>query len=66
MLAEHCATAGRDPGEIERSVGVQPGAPEESGPAFVEAGANLFTIGIGGPDYDMSSVREWVRWRDSL
>ena len=65
VLGEHCATIGRDPGEIERSVGVT-AAPEEVGPALVEAGAGLFTVGIGGPDYDLSLVRNWVRWRDSL
>jgi hypothetical protein len=26
----------------------------------------LFTIGLGGPDYDLSVVEPWVRWRDEL
>jgi probable F420-dependent oxidoreductase len=64
ILAEHCAAVGRDPGEIERSVGVH-GAPAEQAEALVEAGATLFTIGIGGPDYDLSLVEQWVAWRDA-
>ena len=31
-----------------------------------DLGARLFTIGIGGPDYDLSRVEQWVRWRDGL
>jgi probable F420-dependent oxidoreductase len=64
VLAEHCAAVGRDPLEIERSVGVE-SSPGDSAEALVEAGATLFTIGIGGPDYDLSLVREWVKWRDA-
>ena len=64
ILAEHCAAVGRDPGQIERSVGVD-GPPADAAEELVEAGATLFTIGIGGPDYDLSVVQEWVRWRDA-
>ncbi|WP_298456656.1 LLM class F420-dependent oxidoreductase [uncultured Cellulomonas sp.] len=64
ILAEHCEAVGRDPGQIERSVGVE-GSPGDQAEQLVEAGATLFTIGIGGPDYDMSTVQEWVRWRDA-
>ncbi len=66
VLADWCKEFDRDPSEIEHSVGVQPGKPEDSGPAYLEAGARLFTVGVGGPDYDLTSVREWVAWRDSL
>jgi len=66
VLAKWCAEFDRDPAQIERSVGVQPGAPDEVGPAFVEAGARLFTVGLGGPSYDLSPLRAWVAWRDSL
>ena len=31
----------------------------------VAAGATLFTVGIGGPDYDMGLLRQWIRWRDA-
>jgi probable F420-dependent oxidoreductase len=66
VLAGWCAEFDRSIDEIERSVGVQPGEPAEAGPAYLEAGARLFTIGIGGPSYDLSGVRKWVSWRDSL
>jgi len=64
VLEQWCSEAGRDPAEIERSVGVR-GEPDETGPAYLEAGASLFTVGVSGPDYDLSALRNWVRWRDS-
>lgn len=63
VLDEHCASVGRDPSEIERSCGVDK-SPEELGPQLRDLGVSLFTVGIGGPDYDMSLLREWVAWRD--
>jgi probable F420-dependent oxidoreductase len=65
ILAAHCADAGRDPAEIERSVGTPPGDPAEIGPPLVEAGVSLFTVGMGGPDYDLAPLRRWLDWRDS-
>jgi probable F420-dependent oxidoreductase len=66
VLARHCAEIDRDPHEIVKSVGAPKGDPGEVGPAFVEAGASLFTIGQGGPDYDLSQLQAWITWRDSL
>ena len=66
ILAGHCTDVGRDPAEIERSVGTPDGEPAEVGPALLEAGASLFTIGTGGPDYDLTKLRRWLDWRDSL
>lgn len=63
VLDEHCASIGRDPAEIERSCGVDK-SPEELGSQLRDLGVSLFTVGIGGPDYDMSLLREWVAWRD--
>ena len=51
-------------GEIERSVGVR-AAPQDVADALVAAGASLFTIGVGGPDYDLGLVKEWIVWRDA-
>ena len=62
ILDEHCAAVGRAPGEIERSVGVARSPGAVAGP-LVAAGVTLFTIGVGGPDYDLSLVRDWVAWR---
>jgi probable F420-dependent oxidoreductase len=63
ILDQHCATVGRDPSEIERSAGVSQN-PKELGPQLRAAGVTLFTIGVGGPTYDLSLLREWITWRD--
>jgi probable F420-dependent oxidoreductase len=65
ILGQHCADIGRDPSEIEISVGVS-GSPDEFGPKLRSLGASLFTVGVGGPDYDLSDLRAWIAWRDSL
>jgi probable F420-dependent oxidoreductase len=66
ILAAHCADAGREPGQIEHSVGTPDGDPNEVGPPLVEAGARLFTVGVGGPDYDLTKLRRWLDWRAAL
>ena len=66
VLAGWCAEFDRSLEEIERSVAVRPGRAPETGPAYLEAGARLFTIGLSGPSYDLRAVRDWVAWRDSL
>jgi hypothetical protein len=74
VLRRHCGDIGRDIGEIELSVGVGgrgregrlPKSPEVEGRPLHDLGARLFTIGLGGPDYDLSVVEPWVRWRDEL
>jgi probable F420-dependent oxidoreductase len=63
ILDQHCADVGRDPSEIERSAGVDK-APEELGASLKEKGVTLFTVGGGGPDYDLGLLRDWVAWRD--
>jgi probable F420-dependent oxidoreductase len=66
VLDDWCAKVGRDPAEIERSSGVPQGDPAEGGPPLLEAGTRLFTVGRGGPRYDMGALRDWVAWRDEL
>ncbi|TQF74626.1 LLM class F420-dependent oxidoreductase [Rhodococcus spelaei] len=61
VLASHCADVGREPGRIERSV-AWPG--RDTAPAFLQAGATLFTVSAGGPDYDLTALADAVRWRD--
>jgi probable F420-dependent oxidoreductase len=63
VLDGHCADLGRDPSEIERSVGVG-GDPEESGQALLDLGVTLFTVSTGGPDFDLTQLRRWLAWRD--
>jgi probable F420-dependent oxidoreductase len=63
ILDGHCADVGRDPADIERSTGVQ-APPEQVAQALLEAGVTLFTVGVGGPDYDLGLLRRWIRWRD--
>jgi len=63
ILHRHCADVGRDPAEIEISAAVQ-GNPAETGEKLLGLGVTLFTVGVGGPDYDLSTLREWVAWRN--
>ena len=66
VLRGHCADVGRDPAEIEVSVGAPRGNPDDVGAALLEAGATLFTVGVGGPTYDLATARRWIAWRDRV
>lgn len=74
VLKKHCADVDRDFSQIEISAGVggrgrdgdQPRDPDDEGAALLEKDVRLFTIGTGGPDYDMSMVEKYVAWRDSI
>jgi probable F420-dependent oxidoreductase len=67
ILAQHCADVGRDPDTIERSAGVQGANPdallEEAG-ALVGLGVTMLTVGVNGPDYDLTRAEALCRWRD--
>ena len=72
VLEQHCRTVGRNPDEIERSGPIvpSPAIPDDSSgnvptpDELRELGFTLFTWTIGGPNYDLSPLREWVTWRD--
>src|SRR5690606_31384840 len=64
VLDDHCGVVGRDPAEIERSVGVGIDGTPDRGDALLAAGATLFTVDVSGPDYDLGLLRDWLAWRD--
>jgi probable F420-dependent oxidoreductase len=66
ILDDWCEKVGRDPSQIERSVGTPEGDPAEVGGPLLEAGVSLFTVGVGGPDYDLSGLKKWIDWRNQL
>jgi alkanesulfonate monooxygenase SsuD/methylene tetrahydromethanopterin reductase-like flavin-dependent oxidoreductase (luciferase family) len=66
VLRRHCADVGRDPSEIEISVGKPHGEPDEIGPRYLSLGVTLITLSAGGPDYDLSEARRWLAWRDRV
>jgi hypothetical protein len=58
---------GRDPDDIELSVGTPRTSPERTGAALLEAGVTMFTVGLDGPDYDdLVPLKRWIDWRASL
>ena len=67
ILRQHCADAGREPAEIEISVGTEnSGArPDELGAELRSLGVSLFTVNAGGPDYDLTALHDWIAWRDT-
>jgi probable F420-dependent oxidoreductase len=64
VLDDWCRRIGRDPGEIERSSGVH-GTPGDVAETLHALGTRLFTVGVSGPDHDLSRLSDWVAWRDS-
>ena len=67
VLARHCADVGRDPATIERSAGVQGKTLDAllaEADAFVELGVTMLTVGVNGPDYDLTQAEALCRWRD--
>jgi probable F420-dependent oxidoreductase len=63
ILADHCEAIGRDVSEIEVSTAAD--SAEAAKPLY-DAGARLFTYGVGGPDYDLKPLEDLVAWRDSV
>ncbi|WP_446223591.1 LLM class F420-dependent oxidoreductase [Nocardia sp. IBHARD005] len=63
VLAEHAAEAGADESRIERSV---PWRGRDGAKALHDAGATLFTVGVSGPDYDLTQVHRAIEWRDDV
>ena len=66
ILDGWCATAGRDPGEIERSARVFRKKPDEVGLKLTEVGTRLFNLVAQGPKFDIGPVRDWLSFRDDF
>jgi len=63
VLDEWCAKLGRDPGTIERSIGVDKSLIKLADEIHA-AGADEIHMGVDGPDYDFTPVKDWLAWRD--
>jgi hypothetical protein len=55
---------GRNPDTIERSAGVNVENLLADAEGLVALGVTLLTVGVNGPDYDLSDAEELCRWRD--
>ena len=69
VLDRHCADVGRDPATIERSAraceaGKGLDALLADAEALVGLGVSLLTVGVNGPDYDLTAAEALCRWRD--
>ena len=64
VLDAWCAKVGRDPKAIDRSIGVDPGRLDLAD-SLVDAGADEITVGVGGPEFDFTTVKRWLAWRDA-
>jgi probable F420-dependent oxidoreductase len=71
VLDGHCADVGRDPAAIERSAGVEDASSASTDALIANAeelvalGISLLTVGVNGPDYDLTAVEALCRWRDA-
>jgi probable F420-dependent oxidoreductase len=66
VLAEHCQAVGRDPDTIERSAGVNIENLLADAEGLVALGVTLLTVGVNGPDYDLSDAEALCRWRERV
>jgi probable F420-dependent oxidoreductase len=65
VLKDWCEKVGRDPSEIEVSIGLDVEHIDQA-ERLREAGVVEFTFGLSGPEYDLSVLDPWLAWRDSL
>jgi probable F420-dependent oxidoreductase len=65
ILDEHCATIGRNPEEIERSVLISSPEAIADADGYIEHGITHIIYGVGGPNYDLDPLKRLLEWRDS-
>ncbi|MGQ0608909.1 MAG: LLM class F420-dependent oxidoreductase [Chloroflexota bacterium] len=69
-LRRSCDEIGRDPAAIEWSVGLDPEDLErflaEDVDTYVEMGFTQFTLGFGGPAWNVDRGTPWLEWRDRM
>ena len=70
VLDAHCATVGRDPAEIERSIMLNAeeipadaGELNEKLEQFIAAGATFFIYGTSGPEWPLDGLKALLDWR---
>lgn len=70
VLNQWCERVGRDPASIQRSMSLSDAYDgtfdRKLGEAFLSAGAQQLTFKVAGPDYDLTHIRSWIRWRDEI
>jgi probable F420-dependent oxidoreductase len=64
VLNEHCRRLGRDPGEIERSIGGFNAERIKLLDDYLAAGVTHFIMGVGGPGWDISQLSQLIAYRD--
>jgi probable F420-dependent oxidoreductase len=69
-LRRWCAEVGRDPAEIEWSVGVEPDDLDrfldQDARTYVAMGFTQFTLGFNGPAWTVEAGRRVLAWRDEV
>jgi probable F420-dependent oxidoreductase len=67
-LKTRCAEIGRNPDEIECSVGVEPNDLDRflrtDAATYLQMGFTQFTLGFNGPEWEIGAATEWLAWRD--
>lgn len=69
ILAQHCVDIGRDPATIEHSTELSREGSLTAAIAkaeeYIALGVTMFTVGVNGPDYDLTLAEGLVKWRNS-
>ncbi|MGD9622091.1 MAG: LLM class F420-dependent oxidoreductase [Mycolicibacterium sp.] len=67
ILTRHCADVGRDPAAIERAAevtGDDLATMLGNAEGLTGLGITMLTLGVNGPEYDLSRAEALCRWRD--